>query len=125
MDENIPTVTVFYSAYSGNSKALLQFLKHSNLSSIITIKYINIDNDTMREIVSQKISVVPAIVVHLGDQISLYSGENAFEWFNLYTESIKADIHQTEKPPVVVETNHEKPKKSVMELAKELSQARE
>ena len=122
MDEStIPIVTVFYSNYSSNSKALLQFLKQLNLSSIITIKYINIDNSAIKSVVSRKVSVVPAIVVLLGDKISLYSGENAFEWFNLYMETMEEEV-----VPTVVEKKLEKPKtKSVMELAKELSQARE
>lgn len=126
MDENIPTVTIFYSIYSGNSKALLQFLKQTNLSSIITLKYINIDNSTMRGIVSKKISVVPAIVVQLGNQLSLFSGENAFEWFNLYIESIRVDEeHEVAAEKQGSATNDDKSKKSVMELAKEISQARE
>lgn len=121
-------VTVFYSNYSGNSKALLQFIKNANLMERLSLKYVNIDNKKMRNEVSKKFSVVPTIVVMVDDEISLYSGDNAFEWFNLLLRPIveeknKNEVEKTHLTPLV-EDNHEK-KKTIMELAAELSKERE
>jgi hypothetical protein len=140
-----PIITLFYSNYSPNCKALLQRLKNTNLASILSIKYINIDNETVRKVVSKKFSVVPAMVVLINDEISLYSGTNVFEWFNIYEQNLSEEnVAQSQKEvndstphtqdiasianistvhPVVVE---EKPKKkTILELAAELSKARE
>lgn len=125
-----PLVTVFYSAYSGNCKALLQFIKNLKLS--LTIKYINVDNSTIRQIVAKKISVVPAIVVISGDEISLYTGTNAFEWFNVYM-SVDDDNSNTEACSGTrdhydhhqVQENPEPKPKTILEIAAELSKDRE
>jgi hypothetical protein len=60
----------------------------------------------------------------LNDEVSLYTGSNAFEWFNI------VDIHHTELPPNT--ENENKPecesdnvKKSVSEIAAEFSKVRE
>lgn len=44
-------VTMFYSNYSGNCKALLQLIKNSNLLDQLSIKFINIDNDDIKDVV--------------------------------------------------------------------------
>jgi hypothetical protein len=84
-------VSVFYSNYSGNSKALLQRIDNRFADGELmpfSVKYVNVDNAQMLNTVSKKIDVVPSIVVLENDQISLYSGENAFEWFNLHTSGL-------------------------------------
>jgi len=120
-----PIITVFYSNYSGNCKALLQYLKNSNLNSILTIKYINIDNTIMKNIISKKITVVPAMVVLAQDKVSLYSGENAFNWFNLYIESIQYNEEKKVEPELVEQQPRSPQNKSIMEIAGELSKERE
>ena len=47
-------VTIFYSNYSGNCKALFQYLKNSNLMNSLSIKFINIDNSSIKEEVLKK-----------------------------------------------------------------------
>lgn len=77
-------ITIFYSNYSANSKALLQLIKNANLTQQLSIKFINIDNSTIKNIVLKKFSVVPSMVVILNDEMSLYSGDNVFEWFHIF-----------------------------------------
>lgn len=72
-------VTLFYSNTSPNCKALLQTIK--NLRFDFTLKFVNIDNERMKSLVLQKFSVVPTVVILDKDEISLYTGENAFDWF--------------------------------------------
>ena len=136
-------VTLFYSNESGNCKALIQFLNSVNIMDKLTIKFINIDNKPMRSVVMKKITSVPAITVLNGNQLSLYSGENVFEWFNLYLEIIskkeKESINSTKTDQIEhssVKFNEPLPqsndthvssttKKSILEIASELSKARE
>ena len=115
----IPIVTFFYSNFSGNCKALLQQIKNLNLDKHLSIKYINIDNDTIKQYILKKFSQVPTIVVILDEEISLYSGNNAFEWFNFFHQSMEE--HELKKSEVVAEF---KPK-SILEIAAELSKERE
>lgn len=119
-------VTLFYSNYSGNCKALLQRIK--NLNSKLSIKYINIDNKHIRNIVTKKFDVVPTIVVMLNDEISLYTGSNAFEWFNLI-DNIMIGMQHTKLPNVEnkiqPECGSSNVKKSVSEIAAEFSKIRE
>lgn len=153
MSNNI-AVTIFYSNYSGNCKALFQCIKNFNLMDKLSIKFINIDNEAMKDIISKKFSVVPSIVVMIEDEISLYTGDNAFEWFNMFTSSTTQQ--HTEPPDIFQEQNIEgsieskntnssqqktssilsdiaqgsqqpekKQPKTVMEMAAELSKARE
>jgi hypothetical protein len=89
-------VTVFYSNFSGNCKALLQKINNSNLMDKLSLKFINIDNNVMKDIVTKKFSVVPAIVVMIEDEISLYTGDNVFEWFNIVSQSYEIKQPQTE-----------------------------
>lgn len=92
LEENIKvTVTIFYSNYSGNCKALLQRINNSNLMDKLSLKFINVDNDIMKSIITRKFSVVPAIVVMIEDEISLYTGDNVFEWFNIFSSSHQAN----------------------------------
>ena len=81
-------VTIFYSDYSGNCKAFLQRVKNNKeIKDLSTIKYINIDNQAIRKIVTKKFSIVPAVTVIVGNMISLYVGQNAFEWFTEFSEN--------------------------------------
>lgn len=107
-------VTVFYSNGSGNSKALLQQIKNSTLMDEISVKLINIDNVEIRKIVLKKFLVVPTIVVIQQNVISLYSGENAFEWFN--QQSVPSHKVPREASPQP---------KSILEVANEISKDRE
>lgn len=109
-------VTIFYSNYSGNSKALLQYIKNAKLMDKLSIKFINIDNTVMRDVVMRKFTVVPSIVVMIGDEISLYTGDNAFEWFYMFNSNVNSPVEDN------LETNNTK---STLELAAELFKARE
>lgn len=81
--EDVEILTVFYSKHSGNCKALLQYLRANPIKGI---KYINIDVPDLRNLAQRKFSVVPALVVLRGDTISLFTGENVFEWFAAFNE---------------------------------------
>lgn len=82
-------VTLFYSNTSPNCKALLQMIK--NLRFDFTLKFVNIDNERMKSLVLQKFSVVPTIVILDKDEISLYTGENAFDWFAQLNNDSESD----------------------------------
>ena len=87
----------------------------------------------------KKFSVVPTLVVMVGDEISLYTGDNAFEWFNIFIGSsspqnnqiLNNDINQpnteliTQLPDYGPKDPPENPPKTILELAAELSKARE
>src|SRR5574344_692658 len=142
MNNNI-VVTIFYSNNSGNCKALFQYIKNFNLMDKLSIKFINIDNGAMKDIVSKKFSVVPSIVVMIEDEISLYAGDNAFEWFNMFTDSIsqnneEENISHEQGPVELKKINtvssvlsddqgpqqpEQKQPKTIMEMAAELSKA--
>jgi len=140
-------VTIFYSNYSGNCKALFQYLKNSNLMNSLSIKFINIDNSSIKEEVLKKIDVVPAIVVIDNDKASLYSGENVFEWFyqfhstlvaqqptatvesknNLHLQSVEDQTNHkpTESQSSMVHFEPQNTKtKTIMEIAAEISKNR-
>ena len=93
-------VTLFYSNYSGNCKALLQFIKNTNIMDKLSIKFVNIDNTTIKKIVLKKFTVVPSMVVIKNDEMSLYSGNNVFEWFNIFMSSLipQRDISPPRRP---------------------------
>lgn len=114
-------VTIFYSNFSGNCKALFQYIKNFNLMDKLSIKFVNIDNSQMKDVVSKKFSVVPSIVVMVDDEISLYSGDNAFEWFNIFASQKAAN----EPEPVQSSQQPESKPKTILEMAAELSKARE
>jgi hypothetical protein len=123
-------ITLFYSKYSGNCKALFQYMKNANLMDKLDIKFINIDNQQVRNVVMKKFNVVPAIVVLDKDEISLYSGENAFDWFyNLTIQDESKPKIQQEEEEKEEEQEEKKPSdskaKSIMELALEISNGRE
>lgn len=127
-------ITVFYSNYSGNCKALLQQINNSNIMDKLSIKFMNIDNNVIRNVITKKFSVVPTIVVLSNDEISLYTGDNAFEWFNIFVQQQVDHAQQVEKTQRTEETTHTQskeimvskdPKKTILELAAELSNARE
>jgi ribosomal protein L10 len=134
---NTPIVTIFYNLGSANCKALLQFIKNTNTTDNLPIKFINVDNNAMKNIVTEKFSVLPSMVVILNEEISLYTGDNVFEWFHVWIASAK----QAEEEAVSAKQTEEaasarleeatadkevtsKPK-TVMEIASELSKARE
>lgn len=124
----VELVTVFYSNESGNSKALLQQINNFNLMEELNIKFINIDNNEMRDVVLKKFLVVPAIVVIQHDEISLYTGENAFEWFNMFLEEKQERVNLNQEENVInqeVKDNSEITPKSILELAAEISKDRE
>jgi hypothetical protein len=100
----------------------------------------------MLNTVLKKIDVVPSIVVLENDQISLYSGENAFEWFNLHTAKpevrdlrsttpnpeeqpsstvARNPVHQSKVGLVKLKVQEDGSKKTILEKAAELSQARD
>jgi hypothetical protein len=107
----------------------------------LSIKFINIDNNSMKRIVRKKFSVVPSIVVILEDEISLYTGENAFEWFNIFASNVlrseseassrwseseaSSRWSESEASSRSESEADEKIPKSILELASELSKARE
>ena len=134
----VPIVTVFYSNESGNSKALLQQINNFNLMDQLSIKFINIDNSEMKNLVIKKFLVVPSIVVLQQDEVSLYTGENVFEWFNAFESSVmeenssEDEFEQVEdqiQPSILNNKNNEESepptKKTIMEIAAELSKARD
>jgi len=122
-------VTLFYSNYSANCKALIQRIKSLNLRSKLSIKYINIDNKSIRSIVTKKFDVVPTIVVLLNDEVSLYTGTNAFEWFNIFKDNMIEEHHIENVPSIVrnevLQQESTNSKKSVTEIAAEFSKIRE
>ena len=127
-------ITVFYSNYSGNCKALLQQINNSNIMDKLSIKFMNIDNNVIRNVITKKFSVVPTIVVLSNDEISLYTGDNAFEWFNIFVQQQVDHVQQVETTQRTEDTIHtqseeimvsKEPKKTILELAAELSNARE
>jgi hypothetical protein len=100
----------------------------------LSIKFMNIDNNVIRNVITKKFSVVPTIVVLSNDEISLYTGDNAFEWFNIFVQQQVDHAQQVEKTQRTEETTHtqpteimvsKEPKKTILELAAELSNARE
>lgn len=111
-------LTVFYSKHSGNCKALLQYLKTLQYCNIKGIKYINIDVPELRSLAQRKFSTVPALVVLHGDNISLFTGENVFEWF--------AERERQIPLPPLADTNPVSlPAKSIQEMAAEMMKERE
>lgn len=127
-----PTVvTIFYSNYSGNCKALLQFIKNTHIMDKLTLKFINIDNTDIKNIVLKKFTVVPSMVVLKNDEISLYSGNNVFEWFNIFTSStvvedeVHNDAHRASEGTTRCDPGAAASPKTIMEIAAEISKARE
>lgn len=138
MNKDLSYVNLFYSNYSSNCKALLQYIKNLGLNKVLNIKYINIDNVDIRTIVIKKFNVVPAIIILLNDEVSLYTGSNVFEWFNLINENkdqiepSTADISTTTSATTSTTTsndpsqNEEEPKKkSITEIAMYLRKQRD
>lgn len=112
-------VTLFYSNTSPNCKALLQTIK--NLRFDFTLKFVNIDNERMKSLVLQKFSVVPTVVILDKDEISLYTGENAFDWFAQLEsdESVSGEVKPQATPEETRST------KSLLEIATELAKERD
>jgi Thioredoxin len=128
-------ITLFYSNYSGNCKALLQFIKNTNIMDKLSIKFVNIDNTTIKKTVLKKFTVVPTMVVIKNDEMSLYSGNNVFEWFNIFMSSVRQQSSSYKNEQVqenliksvhsdVPRSSNEAPK-TIMEIAAEISKARE
>lgn len=105
-------VTLFYSNTSPNCKALLQTIK--NLRFDFTLKFVNIDNERMKSLVLQKFSVVPTVVILDKDEISLYTGENAFDWFAQFQGGWIEEERGTTRST-----------KSLLEIATELAEERD
>jgi hypothetical protein len=103
-----------------------------------------VDNDIIKSIITKKFSVVPAIVVMIEDEISLYTGENVFEWFNIFASSYPPNRtveeltettpevkynHNSENKIVTVQQDDPEPScsksKSILDIAAEISKARE
>lgn len=126
-------VTLFYSNTSPNCKALLQTIK--NLRFDFTLKFVNIDNERMKSLVLQKFSVVPTVVILDNDEISLYTGENAFDWFaqlNNDSESDESVIDEKATPEERLAIPNPTPSgsgtrstKSLLEIATELAKERD
>ncbi|ABF82060.1 hypothetical protein MIV030L [Invertebrate iridescent virus 3] len=127
-----PIVNLFYSNFSGNCKALLQYIDNAGITDHIPIKFINVDNPTMRSVVSAKISHVPALVVLQDDQMSLYVAESVWEWFDNYrtppplADGATVDSQASENGEK--EAQPTPPKEgllTVLELAKQMRKERE
>ena len=128
-------VTLFYSNTSPNCKALLQTIK--NLRFDFTLKFVNIDNERMKSLVLQKFSVVPTVVILDNDEISLYTGENAFDWFaqlNNDSESDESVIEEKATPEekaapeerlAIPSGSGTRSTKSLLEIATELAKERD
>lgn len=133
-DSRSRLVTIFFSNHSGNCKALLQYIKNINLSSQISIKYINIDNEIMKDVIKKKFTVVPAMTVVQNDEISLFTGENVFEWFNTFEASLMDEMSSDDdveqfksqiEPQTTQKSEEPSTKKSILEIAAEISKARD
>jgi len=127
-------LTIFYSNYSGNCKALLQYIQNLNLMDKLAIKFINIDSDNVRKLIMHKFNQVPAMVATTGDEVSLFVGKDVFEWFNIFEEeSAKVadaipDPTPTPTPIPLGSGTLRAPQsgnKSILELAAEISNERE
>ena len=122
-------VTLFYSNTSPNCKALLQTIK--NLRFDFNLKFVNIDNERMKSLVLQKFSVVPTVVILDNDEISLYTGENAFDWFaqlNNDSESDESVIEEKAAPEerlAIPSGSGTRSTKSLLEIAAELAKERD
>ena len=126
---------LFYSNTSPNCKALLQTIK--NLRFDFTLKFVNIDNERMKSLVLQKFSVVPTVVILDNDEISLYTGENAFDWFaqlNNDSESDESVIEEKATPEekaapeerlAIPSGSGTRSTKSLLEIAAELAKERD
>lgn len=108
-------LTLYYSNYSGNCKALLQYLKTIKITNHIPIKFINIDNSEIKKAVERKFMSVPALIVIENENISLYTGENVFEWFSSEIASLN--------PPETVGLGSESPEPVQREGPREASDA--
>jgi hypothetical protein len=119
-------LTIFYSNYSGNCKALLQYIQNLNLMDKLAIKFINIDSDNVRKLIMHKFNQVPAMVATTGDEVSLFVGKDVFEWFNIFEEEsakvADAIPDPTERRPIPLGSGGNK---SILELAAEISNERE
>ena len=125
-------VTLFYSNTSPNCKALLQTIENLRLGLTL-----NIDNERMKSLVLQKFSVVPAVVILDNDEISLYTGENAFDWFaqlNNDSESDESVIEEKATPEekaapeerlAIPSGSGTRSTKSLLEIAAELAKERD
>lgn len=116
-------VTLFYSNTSPNCKALLQTIK--NLRFDFTLKFVNIDNERMKSLVLQKFSVVPTVVILDNDEISLYTGENAFDWFAQLNNDSESDESATPEERLAIPNPTPSGTKSLLEIATELAKERD
>ena len=117
-------VTLFYSNTSPNCKALLQTIK--NLRFGFTLKFVNIDNERMKSLVLQKFSVVPTVVILDKDEISLYTGENAFDWFAQLNNDSEGSENDESVPRIDEErSGTTRSTKSLLEIATELAKERD
>ena len=117
-------VTLFYSNTSPNCKALLQTIK--NLRFDFTLKFVNIDNERMKSLVLQKFSVVPTVVILDNDEISLYTGENAFDWFAQLNNDSESDESATPEERLAIPSGSgTRSTKSLLEIAAELAKERD
>jgi thioredoxin-like negative regulator of GroEL len=131
--QNEEILTLFYSNYSSNCKALLQYLNNSKIMEKAAIKFINIDNSEIKRLVEKKFTSVPVLVVINGEDISAYTGKNVFEWFvDFYAEKEKSQTIATESTlPIGTKLQSEPSKveqtktKTITELAAEISKGRE
>ena len=121
-------LTIFYSNYSGNCKALLQYIQNLNLMDKLAIKFINIDSDNVRKLIMHKFNQVPAMVATTGDEVSLFVGKDVFEWFNIFEEESAKVADAIPDPTASTSGTLRAPQsgnKSILELAAEISNERE
>ncbi|AHL67568.1 hypothetical protein DH26_gp075 [Chloriridovirus anopheles1] len=127
--QNEEILTLFYSNYSSNCKALLQYLNNSKIMEKTTIKFINIDNSEIKQLVERKFTSVPVLVVIDGEDISAYTGKNAFEWFvDFYAEKESQTITTESEDMLKLRPEPSKEQtrtKTITELAAEISKGRE
>lgn len=99
-------IFLFYSKYSQASTLLLKKLNKNKVNSI---NIICIDNVTVRKKTSQKISVVPCLLLIENNVSYLYTDHKLYEWLNnsipgIFTGSSIPDKKQNEpQPPPVLE----------------------
>lgn len=132
-DERPLTITVFYSDYSGNCKALLQILNNpsNGLRHLGNLRYVNVDSREMRNKILKKFFQVPAIAVVYSKTMSLYLGGNAFDWVERF-EQQSGVPEENPTPPASSVADGAKPptaepaakKKTIVELAAEIEEGR-
>lgn len=123
--ETPSTVTLFYSDYSGNCRAFMQILHNptNRLERLVNVRCVNVDNQAMRTKILKKFFQVPAVVVVYAKTVSLYLGENAFDWLEQF-EQLPDDDEFSDNESTKTVDESTKAKKTIVELAAEIEKGR-